>query len=397
MPAFRVILKDLRRYGFRGLDWIPTLEYLQMCGRAGRPSYDNEGQAIAIAQTENSREEIEFRYVYGQPEDIYSKLAVEPVLRTYVLSLIATKFVKTKKQLIEFFMKTFWAKQYKDKNRLIKIIEKMIDLLTDFKFIISDKEKSDFISANEYGDDEKFEATKMGERVAQLYIDPLTAKFIIDCLERSQNKVISSFSFLLIVTRTLEMRPYLRVKVKELDDIQASHIQLHENILEDEPSQFETEYDDFICSLKTALMLQEWIDEKSEEDLLQKYDVRPGELNVKILNGDWLLYASEEICRILKKHKLLKEISKTRFRLKNGIKEELIPLLSLKGVGRMRARKLYENKLRDIGDIKKVDILTLSQIVGKRLATNMKEQLGEKVEKIKENKRKGQISLNDWN
>ena len=36
LPAFRAILKDLRRYGSHGLSYIPVLEYLQMSGRAGR-------------------------------------------------------------------------------------------------------------------------------------------------------------------------------------------------------------------------------------------------------------------------------------------------------------------------------------------------------------------------
>ena len=36
LPAFRSILKDLRRYGPRGMAYIPVLEYLQMSGRAGR-------------------------------------------------------------------------------------------------------------------------------------------------------------------------------------------------------------------------------------------------------------------------------------------------------------------------------------------------------------------------
>ena len=41
LPAFRVILKDLKRFTSRGLQYIPVLEYLQMSGRAGRPKYDN--------------------------------------------------------------------------------------------------------------------------------------------------------------------------------------------------------------------------------------------------------------------------------------------------------------------------------------------------------------------
>ena len=102
LPAFRAIIKDLRRYTVHGLSWIPVLDYMQMSGRAGRLNYDSEGQSIVIAMTEGEKEKIEEKYLNGTPEDIYSKLAVEPVLRTYVLSLIAANFITTKKQLFGF-------------------------------------------------------------------------------------------------------------------------------------------------------------------------------------------------------------------------------------------------------------------------------------------------------
>jgi len=91
LPAFRTILKDVKRYGRRGLQYIPVLEYLQMAGRSGRPKYDKWGEAILIANNEGDSEELTERYIHGEPEPILSKLAVEPVLRTYLLSLIASK------------------------------------------------------------------------------------------------------------------------------------------------------------------------------------------------------------------------------------------------------------------------------------------------------------------
>ena len=75
LPAFRAILKDLKRYGHRGLAYIPVLEYLQMAGRAGRPNFDKEGQAIIISGSESEKEELLNRYINGEPEEIYSKLA----------------------------------------------------------------------------------------------------------------------------------------------------------------------------------------------------------------------------------------------------------------------------------------------------------------------------------
>ena len=35
LPAYRTIIRDLRRFGHSGMYFIPVLEYLQMAGRAG--------------------------------------------------------------------------------------------------------------------------------------------------------------------------------------------------------------------------------------------------------------------------------------------------------------------------------------------------------------------------
>ena len=96
----------------------------------------------------------------------------------------------------------------------------------------------------------------------------------------------------------------------------------------------------------------------------------------------------------------MKHIAKLRFRLKYGAREELIPLLQLKNVGRVRARKMFDNKIRDISDVKKIDLTTLSQLLGKTVALDIKKQVGQELsdEKVvvKENKRKGQINLDDY-
>ena len=64
----------------------------------------------------------------------------------------------------------------------------------------------------------------------------------------------------------------------------------------------------------------------------------------------------------------------------------------------MRARKLYYNKIKTIKDVREADLTKLIQILGKNLAINIKKQVGQDFDKmkIKENKRKGQISLNDY-
>ncbi len=396
LPAFRTILKDLKRYGRQGLTYIPVLEYLQMAGRAGRPEYDKYGESISIAHSKTNKELLTEKYINGKPEDIFSKLAVEPVLRMYILSLIAAEFVNSKKDIFNFFSKTFFAHQFQDLQKINSLIEKILDLLEEWEFL-SNSKKEDFTSADELTS-ELYKATILGKRVAELYIDPLTAHNLVVSLQIAASKTINEFSFLQLISSTLEMRPLLKARMKEYDTIEEALVKYADALLEKEPPPWEPEYEDFINSIKTALFFNDWINEKDEEFLLETYTIRPGEINVKIANGGWLLYATEELARILRFQKLIRGIVKLRIRLKNGVKEELITLLKLEQIGRVRARTLYRNKIHDIADVKKADYAKLVYLLGKKVALKVKEQVGQDFSKIKikENKRKGQISLNDY-
>lgn len=490
LPAFRVIIKDLRRYHSgrsgrddeKGMRYIPVLEYHQMAGRAGRPEHSKIGEAITLASTEAEKQKINEIFINGEPEDIYSKLGVEPVLRSCLLSLIATNFVTTKEQILLFFNKTFWAHQFGDMYHLTKIIDKVLGMLQEFGFIeimgttigtitgtttgtdnmhkdnlhkqqgTNDNNKKiyadDILNKNRMNEgftsaadlfftekannlffDEKKEknndvnnnnlnnnynnikvkdneiryaSTLLGKRVSELYIDPLTAHEIILAMERAHDKRVLPIplSFLHMISCALELRPKLNVRTKEVDDIMQKLVESEGSLIVLEPSQYEPEYDNFINSFKTSLFFQDWIDEMDEEYLLEKYDIRPGEIKVKLDIADWLIYSAAEMCKLLKYQNMLAELNKLRIRLKYGTKEELLALLKLENIGRVRARKLYSHGIKDVGDVKKANIVTLAQLIGKNVAINIKEQVGEKVKKedieIKENKRKGQISLMDF-
>ena len=158
------------------MEWIPVLEYLQMAGRAGRPEYESYGEAICLAKNDAEKEEIYEKYICGVPEDIYSKLAVEPVLRTYLLSLISSGIIQDHKTMMEFFSKTFWAFQFEDMPQLEKTMQKMLGLLEDWKFVLvgdedSDKnndKNNDFISAQKLAVQAtiRLRATSLGRRVS---------------------------------------------------------------------------------------------------------------------------------------------------------------------------------------------------------------------------------------
>ena len=219
---------------------------------------------------------------------------------------------------------------------------------------------------------------------------------MITCMRNASDKKLSAFSFLQMTCRTLEMRPLLKVGIREYDKIQEYLVQSSQFLLENEPSMYDPEYEDFLNSIKTGTMILDWIEESDEETLLEQYNIRPGEIKAKLDIADWLLYAAEEISKILHYQYLIREIIKLRLRIRYGVKEELLTLVRLESIGRVRARNLFRNKLRDLGDLRNADLATLTQILGEKTALGVKKQLGQEVKEVPENKRKGQISLKDY-
>lgn len=397
LPAYRTIIRDLKRFSPHwGSTSIPVLEYHQMAGRAGRPGKDEEGEAITIAKTTAEKDAIYEEYVMGEVEDIYSKLAVEPVLRTYLLSMIATEFVATKQQLIDFFTKTFWAHQYRDLTKLETIISRMLQCLVEWGFLQTNSQQNQFafLSAADL-QDEKYCATRLGKRVAELYIDPLTAHHIVDACRRVQQH--TSFPLLHLLIMQLELRPLLRIKVKEYAGVEELLMQWSQKLLLSEPATYDPDYDDFLRSIKTTHLFQQWIEEASEDTLLKDFDIRPGELHAKKERLLWLLYSAAELAKIQASYALEKECRKLHMRIAYGVKEELLPLLRLQGIGRIRARRLYNHHIKDLNDIRKVDLEMLAGLIGKAVAISIKKQVGvPPADESEEEMKDGQKGLMDF-
>ena len=356
LPTWRAIVRDMKRYSEEyGQGWIPVLEWKQMIGRAGRPGLEKFGEGVCIAKNENESEFLMNKYVLGKPENIYSKLSSEPALRSSILGLISISFVNSEKSTIGFFKNTFFAKQYKDETKLIEKIESIIELLKEIKFV---KGK------------EFLEATRIGRRVSELYVDPLSAKYMIEMLKKEK---YDELFYLQVINNCYEM-PIPSIGKKDFFEVQ-SEIRRKKNKLPPIPEIWDIEYERFLRGFKNTKIFYDWINEKGEDYILEKYNETPGRLYSKLNIADWLLYSMEELAKILKKKKHIREIRKLRVRLKYGIKEELIELVQLKGIGRVKARKLYKAGIKNIEDLKKKKNI-LKEIIGKKTAENVLKQLG---------------------
>lgn len=348
LPAFRVIIRDLHRFeGY--MTEIPVLEYLQMAGRAGRPDFhDDFGEAVTIAKSPGDVEWIQDRYWDGEPEPIHSKLASLPALRAAILSLYATGFCRTREDLRAFFEKTFFAHQYRSAARLDEKITDVELQLQEWGFLTGAS------------------ATPLGRRVSQLYIDPLSAHLLLEAMESKKPKTDNAI--LHTLCSCIELRPLLRLKTSDFAD---PDVQV-ESLLP-EPSMFSSEYEEFLEAAKTASMLGLWIEEAPEEKVLEDYGVRPGELRAKLEKGEWLLYAASELARLSGGSR--SEFLRCRVRLKYGVKAELLPLLRLKGVGRVRARAMFSAGLTSLPAVAAAPDAKLASVLGPVLAARVREQL----------------------
>ena len=368
LPAYKVIIKDYKRFSNRGMADIPVLEFHQMAGRAGRPGKEDTGRAVVLVKSKDEEDRVIKKYIFGKSEEIFSKLAVEPTLKMYLLSLISMDMINSKTEIKDFFKNTLYAKQYQDLEGLYFNVFKILSTLKGYKFI--DQQ------------DDYYRSTRLGKRVSELYLNPDTANYFLENIEELEgifSKEIyndyDTYKLIHFMVNALEMRPLFRVLKSEEDIYMAKVSDLGDDMVT-EYDPFEMDYRELMQTFKTSDILQDWISEKTEDDICEKYKTTPGEINYKLSNFDWLLYCLEEFAHLQKMHFFKNVIKKLRIRFKAGVKEEIISLVSIKGIGRVRARKLFESNVKTYTDIKKVSYRRLEEIVGKSVAKNLKDEIG---------------------
>ena len=357
LPARRVIIKSLWRYAeMEGyMQPIPVLEIKQMMGRAGRPGYDKEGEAILIAKNKIEKERIWREYLEAEVEPIYSKLASEPALRMHLLALIATDFAVYWDEIIDFMKKTFYVHQ------LGVVPEERIWEIIDFL------ERNEFIESK----GERWKATLFGYKTVALYLDPLSALKMRRALE---GKIGTTFSYLHAICSTPDMRCLF---LSRRDEEWLEEKIEKEKFLLPIPSPYDVDYEWFLMEVKTACLLEDWIEEKKEDDIINKYQVGPGDIHARVETAEWLLYAMQELARLFN-FEVVPLLAKLRLRVKYGCREELLNLVKLKGIGRVRARTLYKHGFKSISMLRKASIATLASLpgIGEKIAKQIKEQVG---------------------
>lgn len=359
LPAKRVIVRDVRRFESNmGQVPIPVLEIKQMCGRAGRPRYDKEGEAILLAKSDDEVEQLMEEYVYAEPERIFSKLGTERALRVHLLAAVATGFVAGKGDLDAFLASTFLAHQTNAWD-LEGPVEDVLAFLNEHGLI------------GRSGADLK--PTALGARVSELYIDPLTAVRFQEALNRMGKKRVTERSFLHLISSVPDSMPlYMRESewgwVQDLVEREADTF-LVEDI------EVAKSDETFLSEVKTSEVLAWWAEEMSLDAISTKFDIGPGDLRTRIDTARWLLYSFREVAKATGAGPLPAVIDLSR-RVVNGVKAELLPLVAFRGIGRVRARSLWGHGYKGPQDIREASVEQLARVpfVGTKVAETMKRE-----------------------
>ena len=364
LPARTAVIGSYKRFtpGY-GMYPISVLEYKQMSGRAGRPQYDDHGEAVLIASSSDEQDALMENYVSAKPEKLYSRLAQEAALRGHTLAAIASEYARTEEGLIDFFGQTFYGYHYPIGN--IKLI------LAGILGYLRREDMIEYRGVNVY-------ATDFGRRASELYLDPMTAVVIREGLKQGA-PYVSDFTWLHLVCHTPNMRPILRPRRRDMDYVEES--------LEEHRDEFAfpvegggdyVKYEQLLGEVKTAMVLEAWIGEASESDLLEKYSVAPGDRYSAVSNAEWLLYSAHELAGVLGVDEYRGHLRRLRDRVRYGVTEKLLPLVRLRGIGRVRAKVLYRSGFRTVASLKRAPVSKLVEIplIGGRLAKAIKEQVG---------------------
>jgi len=137
-------------------------------------------------------------------------------------------------------------------------------------------------------------------------------------------------------------------------------------------------YEEFLGEAKLAWVLDAWVEEISEDETIERFRVQPGDLYRLIETARWLLYASHELATLFGHKDMLPRLAELMERAEKGVKTELLPLVRLEGIGRARARVLYNAGLKGIDDLKRAPLekLTSLPLIGPKLAKKIKDQVG---------------------
>ncbi|MGI0054092.1 MAG: hypothetical protein ACREC5_07530, partial [Thermoplasmata archaeon] len=259
----------------------------------------------------------------ARSERVVSRLAGEPALRTHLLSLVASREVGDEPELERFFSETFYGHTLAF-SELTYTLERVRRFLEEHQLLRSGPGLA---------------ATPFGELTSELYLDPISAVLLKRAMERAPLGV-RPFALLAAVAATPDLPVLFLRRGEEATFLQRFAEEEPELLVKPEEDGMTPPLETFLASLKTASILERWIEERPILEITQEFGIGAGDLKSKVEDATWLLFGLARLAGRFRRE-IARPVDALELRVQYGVGEELLELVRLKGIGRVRARLLF--------------------------------------------------------
>ena len=353
LPSKTVIIRDHTRWTSQGPQPIPVFDYEQMSGRAGRPQYDDVGYSYLIAKSIDESQNLTDFYINGEIELTNSKLIDnKDAIYRQIIAQIASSLSKNLDDLIDFFEKTLYGYQMINNPSMSLFASDSLkwELENALQFLL----QNGIIRATPEG----LKTSDFGDLIAKSNYSVETAVKIKEYITYMDELKAEEFIYALAETPDL---PLITFKGRKSKD------PVREKL---------SEYGLFAVDIgnpeATSVSLIEWINERSEYEIENKYNVYSASTRRSAYEASRLVRFAKNTAEVLGDYSNLKYFDFLSARLYYGVKEELIPLVvGVKRLGRKRARNIVNVFGEDLRHVSEKELQKVDG-VGPKLAKNIK-------------------------
>lgn len=353
LPSKTVVIRDTTRWTANGPQPIPVFDYEQMSGRAGRPQYDDVGYSYLIAKTMDEAINLEDYYIEGEIELTNSKLVDnKDAILKQIIAQIASSLSKNLDELTEFFSKTLYGYQMANNPSMSLFAEDSIryELENSLNFLLQNR----IIRATPEG----LKTTDFGNLIAKSNYSVETAVKIKEYI--SDINEINASEFIYALCETPDV-PLISFKGRKSKDP-----------VRDKLSEEGLFAVDIGNPEATAVSLMEWIDERNEFEIENKYSVYSASTRRSAYEASRLVKFAKDTSEVLGNYSNLKDFDILSARLYYGVKDDIIPLVvGVKRLGRKRARNLVKIFGNDLSGVSENELQKIEGI-GPKLAEKIR-------------------------
>ena len=353
LPSKTVVIRDNTRWTAQGPQPIPVFDYEQMSGRAGRPQYDDVGYSYLIAKTMDEAMNLEAYYIDGEIELTNSKLVDnKDAILKQIIAQIASTLSKNLDELTEFFSKTLYGYQMANNPSMAMFAADSIryELENSLEFLL----QNGIIRATPEG----LKTTDFGSLIAKSNYSVETAVKIKEYISGITEINVNEFIYALCETPDVPLISFKGRKSKDPVREKLSEAGLFAVDIGNPEA--------------TAVSLMEWIDERNEYEIENRYSVYSASTRRSAYEASRLVKFAKDTSEVLGNYSNLKDFDILSARLYYGVKEDIIPLVvSVKRLGRKRARNLVRIFGNDLSGVSENELQKVEGI-GPKLAEKIR-------------------------